>query len=266
MSLIERLAGGERIGERVALVVAHPDDETIGLGSRLSLLDDLTLIHLTDGAPDDPSFAESAGFGDPMSYAAARRAELDRALTALGAVPARRVALGLTDQRVHEEMESLVNALVAALAGHAAVITHAYEHGHNDHDSAALAVTLACARLGATAPERFEFAGYHRVGVTVAFGRFRRDPTAPETLLPLTAGQIAAKRAAFAAHATQAGILTSFDPARETLRRTPDYDWSAPAPPRKAAYELWGFGRTALAWRAAIAPWARTLKHRSTNL
>jgi len=246
--LIARLARGERIGERVALVVAHPDDETVGLGSRLALFDDLTLIHLTDGAPDDPSFATRAGFTDGTTYAAARRAELDAALITLGARSARRVALGLPDQRAHEHLDRLVNDLATALAGHAAVITHAYEHGHPDHDSAALAVALACARLGVDAPERIEFATYHRVGDEIAFGRFFPDASSPETRLPLSPAQVAAKRAAFAAHATQAGTLAQFDPARETLRPVPSYDFSRPAPPATAVYELWDFSVTSDGW------------------
>jgi len=247
-NLIARLARGERIGERVALVVAHPDDETVGLGSRLAQFDDLTLIHLTDGAPDDPSFAARAGFANAVIYAAVRRAELDAALVALGAHPARCFALGLPDQRAHEHLDRLVADLAAALAGNVAVITHAYEHGHPDHDTAALAVASACARLAADAPMRIEFATYHRTGDAIAFGRFYPDATSPETRLPLSRAQVALKRAAFAAHATQAGTLAQFDPARETLRPAPDYNFDSPAPPGTAVYELWGFGMTSDRW------------------
>lgn len=248
--LIARLARGERIDGRVALVVAHPDDETVGLGSRLALFDDLTLIHLTDGAPDDPGFAARAGFADAAAYAAARRAELDAALVTLGALPARHLALALPDQRAHEHLDHLVTDLATALAGHAAVITHAYEHGHPDHDTAALAVALACARIGEGAPERIEFASYHRVGNEIAFGRFYPDASSPETSLPLSPAQVAVKRAAFAAYATQASTLAAFDPARETVRPAPIYDFNNPAPPQDAVYELWRFTISSDQWLA----------------
>lgn len=253
IDLLPRLVANERIPERVALVVAHPDDETVGLGSRLALFDDLTLIHLTDGTPDDVSFAHRAGFADNPAYAAARHVELDRALAALGATPARRVAYGLPDQRAHETRPATIDRLAADLAGHAAIITHAYEHGHPDHDTAALAVAHARLRLRAAAPQAYEFATYYREADQIRFGDFYPDADAPETRLPLTASQREAKRAAFAAHASQASTLTQFDPARETLRPAPTYDFTRAAPPAHAAYELWGFALTPETWLTATA-------------
>ncbi|NEX92761.1 PIG-L family deacetylase, partial [Caulobacter sp. 17J65-9] len=34
-SLLDRLAAGAVVADRLALVAAHPDDETLGLGGRL---------------------------------------------------------------------------------------------------------------------------------------------------------------------------------------------------------------------------------------
>ena len=51
------------IGEPVAIVVAHPDDETIAAGASLPLLRTLTLVHVTDGAPARLQDARAAGFG-----------------------------------------------------------------------------------------------------------------------------------------------------------------------------------------------------------
>ena len=233
-------------------MVAHPDDETVGLGSRLHLFDDLTLIHLTDGTPDEVSFANRAGYADNRAYAAARRAELAAALAALGTVPARQIAYALPDQRAHEDVGKLIDRLTADLAGHAAVMTHAYEHGHPDHDTAALCVARARQRLAPQAPAAFEFAAYYRQGDTIRFGDFYPDPHAPETRLPFSASQREAKRAAFAAHASQASTIAEFDPARETLRPAPAYDFTKPAPPGRAAYELWGFAITPEAWLVSI--------------
>lgn len=67
---------------RVAVVGAHPDDETIGAGAQLARLRRLTLVHVTDGAPRNGRDAAAAGFADPRAYAEARRAELDAALAA----------------------------------------------------------------------------------------------------------------------------------------------------------------------------------------
>ena len=66
------------------MVVAHPDDETVGAGATLPLFRRLLLVHATDGAPRDLADARAVGFADAAGYAAARRRELDAALAAGG--------------------------------------------------------------------------------------------------------------------------------------------------------------------------------------
>lgn len=247
-----RLARGERIGAPVALVVAHPDDETLGLGSRLHLFDDLLLIHLTDGAPSDMGDARRAGFATREAYAAARGAELDAALEVLGARPAR-IGYGFTDQTLVDYLDGLAPRLVRDLAGRAAVVTHAYEGGHPDHDAAALAVVHACDALGAQAPRRFEFAGYFGVGGTLSGNRFHADPQRPETAWTLTPAERDRKARAFDAHASQRWILDNFPPGREALRPAPAYDFSRPPPPGEAHYDRYGWPLTSARWRARAA-------------
>src|SRR5690242_9330196 len=92
------LASGTSINAPVAVVVAHPDDETLGLGARLARLRDFKLIHLTDGAPRDMRDARREGFSDRDEYAAARARELDRALHALHAQPRKRIGYDCVDQ------------------------------------------------------------------------------------------------------------------------------------------------------------------------
>src|SRR4051794_40167549 len=181
-SLLERIASGRGLGCPVALVVAHPDDETIGLGSRLAALRRLKLVHLTDGSPRRLDDARRAGFDDAERYAAVRRIELDEALAALG-VAAERIGYGHRDQESIESLDDIVGRLVDDLDGVDAVITHPYEHGHPDHDSAALAVALACrerAAHGLPSPERIEFASYHLRQGRPAYGVFWPDPVRPE--------------------------------------------------------------------------------------
>ncbi len=103
------------------MVVAHPDDEILGLGSRLARLRDLTVIHLTDGAPRDLRDARREGFDRWQDYAAARRAELGRALAAIGAGHARTLCHGHPDQEAVRHLVESVDRLEAELAGAAAI-------------------------------------------------------------------------------------------------------------------------------------------------
>src|SRR5207249_642913 len=64
----------------VAIVVAHPDDESIGCGAQLARLQGRTVFVVTDGAPLDPCFAGWHGFPSIEAYAQARRREIRTAL------------------------------------------------------------------------------------------------------------------------------------------------------------------------------------------
>ena len=66
------------------MVVAHPDDETIGAGAQLPRLNGVTMIHVTDGAPRKPRDAERHGFATAAEYAFARARELERVMMLAG--------------------------------------------------------------------------------------------------------------------------------------------------------------------------------------
>jgi LmbE family N-acetylglucosaminyl deacetylase len=254
-SFVERLRDGEAIDAPVALVAAHPDDETVGLGSRLGALRRLRLIHLTDGAPRDLGDAHRAGFADASAYAAARETEVECALAALGADAAERIRYGLADQGAVFALAELVERLVRDLAGMAMVVTHAFEHGHPDHDAAALAVALACAALP-DPPRRIEFAGYHLAGEREVYGRFRGHPAAPETVLPFDVAACRRKIAALACFRSQAEVLARFPVAPEIVRPAPAYDFTEPIPAGAALYDRWGWNLDSRRWFEAARPCA----------
>ncbi|WP_198159779.1 PIG-L deacetylase family protein [Sphingomonas horti] len=244
--LAARLASGERIEEPVAIVVAHPDDESLWLGTALKRLARATLIHLTDGAPTDMRDATRLGFRSRGDYAARRAGELDAALGTLAATP-RRIAYDFADQSLAYGLPELIARLRADLAGMRAVLTHPYEGGHPDHDSAAFAV---CRAFGG---EIVEFACYHLAGGERAWGIFWPDADAPELVRALDRDEQALVGLAIDAHASQRAVTGCWRPAEERWRRAPRYDFAALPPPGAALYDSFGWAITSRGWRELAA-------------
>ena len=245
-AVLRGLAARRPVGARMALVVAHPDDETIAAGASLHLLPGLLLVHVTDGAPRVLGDAAAAGFAVPADYAAARRRELMAALAVAGASP-ELVELGIVDQEASSHMPSLARALSRLFDAHRieAVITHAYEGGHPDHDATAFAVHAAAAGRRPV----LEFAGYHAdpAGALLT-GCF--PPGSNPTVVTLSNAERARKRAMFDCFRTQARVLAAFGVEQEAFRPAPAYDFTAPPMPGRLNYEHWGWSMTGARWRA----------------
>lgn len=213
---------------RVVLVVAHPDDETVGAGALLGRLEDPTLVYVTDGAPRDPWFREQAGLPTRAAYAAVRATELERALVE-GGVRARRVELGCVDQEAAFALAPLSRTLAKMLDTErpAIVLTHPYEGGHPDHDATAFAVAAAVRLCRPPAPLVVEMASYHASGGTLVAGDFIPGGP-PVTTHALSPEERARKRRMLRSFATQARVLARFADDTERLRVAPSYDFSQP--------------------------------------
>ena len=254
-TLLARLAARAPVEEVVALVVAHPDDEVIGAGGVLPLLQRLVLVHVTDGAPGNLADAHAHGFADAAGYAAERRKELGRAL-ALGSPSLLGVVceeLGSPDQGASERLVSLTRALRALLArrGVQVIITHPYEGGHPDHDATAFIAAHAGLPV-------VEFASYHAdPGGGMRTGAFLPGPDGVR--LTLTPGEQARKRAMLAAFETQAATLTPFGTEAELFRLSPAYDFTRPPHDGTLHYERYDWGMTGERWRGLAAEARREL-------
>ncbi len=265
------------IRERVAIVVAHPDDETLGLGALLPRLADVTLVHVTDGAPRGGEDARRHGFASPEDYAAARRVEL-AAATGLAGVPADRLTcLGVPDQGVASRLAETARRLVPLIRDAEIVLTHALEGGHPDHDATAFAVHAASRMIGRTgegavrqqnspspdlchddgtrsafAPALIEFPLY-RLGPD---GGWLRQSFADErgaAMLRLSPPERDLKRRMIAAHATQRETLDGFGTADEWFRPAPVYDFAMLPNEGALLYERHGWGLTGARWRELAA-------------
>lgn len=243
--ILHRLSAGETIAARTVLVAAHPDDETLALGARFGQFSDLTLIHLTDGAPLDGADAQRLGFPTRQAYAAARAAELDAVLEAAGAGMAKRLSYGMTDKGCARDLVRLTERLVHDIADAEVVLTHPFEGGHPDHDAAAFAVWAACELLdrdGLSSPLRLEFTSYHQAPEGRVAERFWHDHSVSEVVLALSDEERARKKGLLDLFATQRDVLGVFPVELDRFRPAPTYDFTAVPPPGVALYD--GFGWT----------------------
>jgi N-acetylglucosamine malate deacetylase 2 len=271
--LLARLCGRETQPPRVTLVVvAHPDDETIGAGARLArLASSCWVIHVTDGAPIDRSFfPASMASVSRATYARVRRDEAVRALAIAGIDPSRVRCLGVRDQDAVFDMVEIAERLVAAVREiePEIVLTHAYEGGHPDHDATAFGVRACVALLegeGHASPRIIEMSSYHDWAGTTVRGEFLTVGDAPEIGLELTEEERRLKRSMLSAFVTQREVLTAFKCEWERFRVAPIYDFARAPHEGRLHYERFGLKLGGSTWRAFARAAQKKLSARRTK-
>lgn len=236
-----------RLSPRVLVVVAHPDDETVGAGALLSRLSDIWVVHATDGAPRDPRFMARGFRGTREEYARARRRELEAAMGLVGIGPERLRCLGIADQEAVFALPRLVAEIGRAIRDvrPGAILTLAYEGGHPDHDAVALAVRKASQGI-----EVFEMPLYHAGPGTERMAVQEFLPGPAGIRLGLSRAERDLKRRMMETFSTQEETLRAFLPPRdERFRPAPACDFTRPPHDGRLQYEIWGFPITGERWR-----------------
>jgi LmbE family N-acetylglucosaminyl deacetylase len=214
-------------GRTVVVVHAHPDDEAIFTGATIRRLADrgarVVLVTATAGELGSPRVPLPRG----QELGAVRRAELEAAAAELGV--ARLVLLGRRDSGlagwdstahpyalVRSDLQALSRSIAALVEAERAEAVIAYDadgiYGHPDHVAVHLLGRYAALLAGVTSyeatvdREHLHFAGAHLLddGAPTpgrrTYGRVTAEIT---TAVAATPSELAAKRAAMAAHASQ---------------------------------------------------------------
>ena len=238
----------------VLLVVAHPDDEVISAGGLLGRFPRAGVICLTNGAPHWGSTARNAGFDNWMDYAMTRGGEAKAALALLGRDIVPNHNLGIPDQGSGEHLIAATRHLLPRLrSGFDCIITHAYEGGHADHDSAAFTVHAACAliaKAGGKPPLIVEAPLYNAPEGKLVWRNFLpHDDAGPVAVFPLSAAEQDRKRRMCQCHVTQQQVFTNVSLESEMFRQAPRYHFSAPPHAGEVGYVKFMGGVTGKGWR-----------------
>jgi LmbE family N-acetylglucosaminyl deacetylase len=231
---------GRLDGRTVVVVHAHPDDEAIFTGATIRRLADrgarVVLVTATAGEMGTPRtpLPRGATLGD------VRRRELETAAEELGV--ARLVLLGRRDSGlpgwdsmehdralVRSDLQGLSRTLAALVEAERAEAVVAYDadgiYGHPDHVAVHLLGRYAASLAGVTSyeatvdREHLHFAGAHLLDDAVkpvARPSYGRVTAEIHTAVAATPRELAAKRAAMAAHVSQIGPAALGDDFAET--------------------------------------------------
>ena len=237
-----------------AVIVAHPADEVVGAGCLISKLVDVTVLHVTDGAPSDMADAESAGFKERTEYAEARKRECILAL-AIANVPADRVVdLEVTDHCASNYLTDLTKRITnfLQLSGADIVVTHPYEGGHPDHDATAFATHVALRLMkenGLRPPVLFEMALHPSEDFKAKVPEFLPGSEGETTTLLLDEGATKLKRRMFACFETQRDSLAVSPFGPEKFRQPSPYDFTVPPHEGKLHYENFDWAPRSREWQ-----------------
>jgi LmbE family N-acetylglucosaminyl deacetylase len=244
---------------RIVLLAAHPDDETIGGSAILGRVPGATVVYLTNGAPSNPQFRSPHVSGSRDLYACVRAEEAASALSFVDVPPERMLFLSGVDQEAIFRVADLVDEFVPILREFqpSIIITHPYEGGHPDHDTAALVARLSTqfVRQSSQAPDILEMTSYHSAEGNRVAGKFLSSslisagPIKPEIRLTLSPQERTRKARMLGCYVSQWHVLCDFPLEPEQLRPAPVYDFTRPPHEGQLWYESLRWPLTGTRWR-----------------
>lgn len=241
--ILEWLREPERLQRaHFMIIVAHPDDEVIGIGARLPHLTSSLFVHVTSGATWRCSLED----------AATRSAELVGAFDRAGLCCDQLRPLAYPDQSASHRLVGLTSDLAALISAEQpeAIFTHPYEGGHPDHDAIAFAIQAACGQLK-HAPPIVEMAFYHRRGDGIHTGDFLPHASARSVTLRLSPNERTRKQELLDCFVSQRETLRYFGTTAERFQIAPQYDFTKPPHRGPLFYEDFDWGISSGAqWRS----------------
>lgn len=230
---------------RTLVVVAHPDDEAIGCGALLQRMRDPLVVFATDGAPRQEKWWQK--YGSRETYADLRRGEARQALSEVGVSGPDFLCDDHSQPFADQELFLRLPEAVAALMRHIerfrpqALLTHAYEGGHPDHDACCFVASVVAQQY---ALQIWEMPLYARdTHGNVMQQQFLR-PIGREVTIEASPAEQQRKQRMLEAYRSQQEAVSAFDNSIERLRPLHDYDFTKPPHTGKLNYEEWGWEMT----------------------
>ena len=218
--------------DRVLVLAAHPDDETIACSALLQRAATSMVVFAVDGAPLGYGFERK--FASLQKYSETRFLEAARALSFVPRCSFQRLRRPngsyFVDQHLFEDLQAAFISLLRIAGDFSAnvMVSHAYEGGHIDHDACSF---LAMQTARALRKKHLEFPLYWKseTGVDV-FQEFRHG-RAGEFALWLSRQELAVKQQMRAEYRSQEGIVRVFPPETERFRPVVSENYARPICP-----------------------------------
>jgi len=216
--------------KRLLAFVAHPDDETLGCGFLLQRAPSALVVYAVDGAPAGYGFERK--FGTLKNYSELRFKEAGRALSCVPNCSLQRLQTlagdYYPDRHLFQSLEPAAISLVSIAKKFSpdAIVSHAFEGGHIDHDACSFLAKHAANTLPV---KHFEFPLYwQKENGQDVFQTFR-NPQENEIVLNPSETEIQTKNVMLAQYETQRETVAVFASKQERFRLAPLYDYAHPS-------------------------------------